>query len=200
MKKLQILELTVKEQLKYYKIQSIKIGDRYEIGLLWKQDSKLENNYPVGKAQLDSLQKQLNKGFELKQLYEKTLETVLKKGYVKSVSFSNPAPEKIWYLPHHPVTNPNKPGKVRRVANAASVFMTQSLNKNLLSCPGLLNNLIGLLLRFRQDPVAIMAGIEAMFMQICIRTEDQSCLCFLWPSKNSIQQFQYTQLIFGARR
>ena len=33
------------------------IGDRYEIGLLWKQDSKLENNYPVAKAQLDSLQR-----------------------------------------------------------------------------------------------------------------------------------------------
>ena len=38
-----------------------------------------------------------------------------------------------------------------------------------------------------------------MFMQICIRTEDQSCLCFLWPSKNSVQQFQYTRLISGAR-
>ena len=44
------------------------IGDRYEIGLLWKQDSKLENNYPVAKAQLDSLQRRLNKDIELKQL------------------------------------------------------------------------------------------------------------------------------------
>ena len=124
------------------------IGDRYENGLLWKQDSKLENNYPVAKAQLDSLQRRLNKDIELKQLYEKTLDTDLEKGYVKPVTFSNPAPEKIWYLPHHPVTNPNKPGKVRRVANAASVFKKQSLNKNLLSGPDLLNNLVGLLLRF----------------------------------------------------
>ena len=182
------------------------IGDRYEIGLLWKQDSILENNsilensiYPVAKAQLDSLQRRLNKDFELKQLYEKILETDLEKVCVKSVTFSNPAPEKIWYLPHHPVTNSNKPGKVRRVANAASVFRKQSLNKNLLSCPDHLNNLVGLLLRFRQDPLAVMADIEAMFMQICIRKEDQSCLRFLWPSKNSIQQFQYTRLIVGAR-
>ena len=158
----------------------------------------MENNYPVAKAQLDSLKRRLNKDFELKQLYEKTLETDLKNAYVKSVTFSNPAPEKIWYLPHHPVTNPNKPRKVRRVANAASVFKKQSLNKNLLSGPDL-NNLVGLLLRFRQDPVAVMADIEAMFMQICIRTENQSCHRFLWPSKNSIQQFQYTLLIFGAR-
>ena len=157
----------------------------------------MENNYPVAKAQLDSLQRRLNKNIELKQLYEKTLEADLEKGYVKSFTFSNPAPEKICYLPHHPVTN--KPGKVRRVANAASVFKKQSLNKNFLSGPDLLNNLVGLLLRFRQDSVAVMAYIEAMFMQICIRTEDQSCLRFLWPSKNSVQQFQYIRLIFGAR-
>ena len=87
------------------------IGDRYEIGLLWKQDSELENNYPVAEAQLDSLQCRLNKDIELKQLYEKTLETDSEKGYVKSITFSNPASENIWYLPHHPVTNPNKPGK-----------------------------------------------------------------------------------------
>ncbi|XP_075264413.1 uncharacterized protein LOC142356371 [Convolutriloba macropyga] len=175
------------------------IGDRYEIGLLWKEDSKLENNYPVAKAQLDSLQRRLNKDIEMKQLFEKSLETDLEKGYVKPVTFLNPAPEKIWYLPHYPVTNPNKPGKVRRVANAASVFKKQSLNKNLLSGPDLLNNLVGLLLRFRQDYIAVIADIEAMFMQICIRTGDQSCLRFLWPSKNSVQQFQFTGLISGAR-
>ena len=161
----------------------------------------MENNYPVAKAQRDSLQRRLNKDFELKQLYEQTLETKLEKVYVKSVTFSNPAPEKIWYLPNHPVKKPSKPGKVRRVANAASVFKKQSPNKNLLSDPDLLilNNVVGLLLRFRQDPVAVMAGSEAMFIKICIRTEDQSCLRFLWPSKNSIQQFEYTRLIFGAR-
>ena len=159
----------------------------------------MESKYPVAKAQLDSLQRRLNKDIELKQLYEKTLGTDLEKGYVKSVLFSNPAPEKILYLPHHPVTNPNKPGKVRRVANAASVFRNQSLNKNFLSGPDLLNNMIGTLLCFRQDPVAVMSDIETMFMQICIRTEDQSCPRFLLPSKNSLQQFQYKRHIFGAR-
>ena len=33
-------------------------------------------------------------------------------------------------------------------------------------------------------------------MPDCTRTEDQPCLRFLWPPKNSIQQFRYT---FGAR-
>ena len=127
------------------------------------------------------------------------METALEKSYVKPATFSTPAPEKIWYLPHDPVTNTNKPGKVRRVANAESVFKKQLLNKNLLSGPDLLNNLVGLPLCFRQVSVAVMADIETIFMQIFIRTEDQSCLRFLWPLENSVQQFQYTHLILGAR-
>ncbi|XP_075261127.1 uncharacterized protein LOC142352857 [Convolutriloba macropyga] len=98
-------------------------------------------------------------------MYQKTLDTDIEKGYVKPVIFSSIAPSRVWYLPHHPVTNPNKPGKVRRVSNAASVFKGNSLNSNLLTGPVLINNLVGLLLRFRENPVAVSADIEAMFMQ-----------------------------------
>ena len=109
-----------------------------------------------------------------------------------------PPPESIWYLTHHPVTNPNKPGKVRRVANAASKFRGESLNSNLLTGPELLNNLVGKLLRFREHPVAVLSDIKGMFMQIAVRQEDQSALHFLWMIENSIQQFQLTLLIFGV--
>ncbi|XP_075247043.1 uncharacterized protein LOC142340354 [Convolutriloba macropyga] len=87
-------------------------------------------------------------------------------------------PEKIWYLPHHTVQNPNKPGKIRRVANAASKYRGQSLNSNLLTGPDLLNSLLGILLRFRENPVAILADIERstrltsdVFHTIMVETE-----------------------------
>ena len=104
-----------------------------------------------------------------------------------------PPPKSIWYLPHHPVTNPNKPGKVRRVANAASKFRGESLNSNLLTGPDLLNNLVGVLSRFREHPIAVLSDIEGMFMQIAVRQEDQSALRFLWMIDNSIRQFQFTR-------
>ena len=47
-----------------------------------------------------------------------------------------------WYLPHHPVLNPSKPGKVRRVCNAGAKFQGSSLNSHLLSGPDLMNNLV----------------------------------------------------------
>ena len=109
-----------------------------------------------------------------------------------------PPPESIWYLPHHPVTNPNKPGKVRRVANTASMFRGESLISKPLSGPDLLNNLVGVLLRFREHPVNVLSDIEGMFIQIAVRQEDQSAPRFLWMIDNSIRQFQFTRLIFGA--
>ena len=48
--------------------------------------------------------------------------------------------EREWYLPHHPVVNPNKPGKIRRVLNGAAKFHGASLNKSLLTGPDLLQN------------------------------------------------------------
>ena len=80
-----------------------------------------------------------------------------------------PTPESIWYLPLHPVTNPNKPGKVRRAANAASKIRGESMNSNLLTGPDLPNNLVGVLLRFREHLVAVLTDIEGMFMQIAVR-------------------------------
>ena len=53
-------------------------------------------------------------------MYQQTLVTDRGKNYVKSVEMTELAPKKVWYLPHHPVQNANKPNKIRRVANAAS--------------------------------------------------------------------------------
>ena len=88
----------------------------------------------------------------------------------------NPQRDIIWYLPHHPVEKINKPGKVRRVANAASIFRGQLLNSNLITGPNLLNNLLGVLMRFREHLLAVLADIGGMFMQIAIHQIDQSVL------------------------
>ena len=81
---------------------------------------------------------------------------------------------------HHPVLNPKKSGKVRRVLNGAAKFHGASLNKSLLTGPDLLQNLIYVLLRFRQHPYAVSADIEGMFLQVGVLPSDQPSLRFLW--------------------
>ena len=86
-----------------------------------------------------------------------------------------------WYLPHHPVTSPTKPWKLRIVFDAAAEFEETSLTKNLISDRDMTNkNLVGVLLRFRQGKVGIATDVEGMFIQILVRKEDQDSLRFLW--------------------
>ena len=173
-------------------------GERYEIGLPWKSDVNLPNNYYAALNRVRFLEKSLTRNNELKKKFDETLNTDLQKQYVTTVVMQNSPPEKIWYLPTHPVENPNKPGKVRRVANAASKYKNESLNSNLLAGPDLLANLLELILRFREHAVGVLADIEGMFMQIAIRPEDLSALRFLWMSDNYVLQYQYIRLTFGA--
>ena len=108
---------------------------------------------------------------------------------------------KEWYLPHHPVLNPNKPGKVRRVCNAASKYKEVFLNDKLLAGPDLLHGLIGMIIRFREGPIALTADIESMFLQVQVPEQDRSCLRFLWrPRTNeSVQIYEYQRHAFGAK-
>lgn len=85
-----------------------------------------------------------------------------------------------WYLPHHPVLIPNKPGKLRIVFNAVAEYKGTSLNKNLIQGPDMKSSLFGALLRFRQGNVGLAADVEAVFHQVCVQEQDQDALHFLW--------------------
>ena len=81
-----------------------------------------------------------------------------------------------WYLPHHGVINPKK-SKVRVVYDAAARFEVTALNKELLQGPLLNNSLVGVLMRFRKNEVAVASDIESMFHR---EREDTDALRFLW--------------------
>lgn len=75
---------------------------------------------------------------------------------------------------------------------------SRCLNDYLLQGPDMLNSLIGILLRFREKPVALMADIECMFYQFRIPPSDRGSLRFLWEEegKHSVQRM--TVHLFGA--
>ena len=93
-----------------------KVDGRYEVGLIWKDSSTaLPNNRVVAEKCLELLEKCLEKDPQLQIKYAETIENDLQKGYVKKLEDQELAAADAheWYLPHHAVLHPHKPGKVR---------------------------------------------------------------------------------------
>ena len=126
-------------------------GERYEVGLLWNgEQAALSNNFASALGQLRGLKCRLDSDQSLKQRYSDTIASDLKKGYVSILSsdeLAETSNQPVWYVPHHPVLNPHKPDKVRRVCNAASKFRGTSLNDMLLAGQDLLASVMGILAR-----------------------------------------------------
>ena len=135
--------------------------------------------------------------------YKKTIDIDMEKGYIKRLTKEEAAVPVTCKLdlPHHPVINPKKPGKVRRVSDATAKFQGSSLNSHLLSGPDLLNNLVGIFKRFREEKVALPADIEAMFNEVAVPEADQVALRFLWHQspKSAIEVYQFMRHTFGVK-
>ena len=140
-------------------------------------------------------QKQLS-SFEIKlsSFYEASIATDIKKGYVSVVHDSEGIREDAWCLPHYPVTDVNRPGKIRILTNASSVYQGTSLNSSLRKGPDFLCNPPGLILRFSEKCSALSADIEAMFLRLSVPPSDRRFSQNLWC--NEIHEFN--RHIFGA--
>ena len=179
-------------------------GGHYETGLLWRnEDVKLPNNRSEAERRLWSLKRRFSRESDLEEKYRAVMEEYIVKGHARKLTSEEAATTgpKTWYLPHFPVTNPNKPGKVRIVFDAAAEYAGTSLNNNLLQEPDCTNSLVGVLLRFRQDNSVIVADIESMFHQVKVREEDQDSLRFLWwngSTDDHPEEYVMTVHILGA--
>ena len=136
--------------------------------------------------------------------YVKSIEDDIANGYVRKVPFTEVKTTHClpqWYLPHHPVVNPNKPSKIRRVCNAAERFAGNFLNEVLVPGPGLLSHLIGILIRFRLFKIGLSVDIEAMFMQVEVPEHEQRLLRFCGGRvrRLKLRHFKYTRHIFEAK-
>ena len=182
----------------------VDVGQRYQVGLLLKTPNiQLPNNRPQALKRLFSVEQRLQRNSGHAKKYKKIIDSYLSAGYAKEVPYreiNNPV-GKVWYLPHHFVVNPNKPDKLRVVFDGSARYKGICLNDVLLRGPILLSNLVGVLLRFRQRPVAISADIASMYHQVKVNPADQSLLRFVWRQPRSQQPpttFQMTVQVFGA--
>lgn len=141
----------------------------------------LPNNLCVAEQRLRGLKKRFEKNVKFKEEYTSFVNDMLAQGYAEMVPNEQLEQDdgKVWHIPHHGVYHPTK-GKLRVMFDCGATYKGTSLNCQLLQGPDLTNSLIGVLIRFRKDPVAVMADIRAMFHQVNVSEKHVNFLRFLW--------------------
>ena len=121
------------------------------------------------------------------QHYKSPMNEIISKWYGKQ-SDETSQNGRVWYLPHHGVYHPLKPEKIRIVFDCSSEYRGRSINKELLGGPNLTNQIVGTLIKFRQDKVAFVTDIEKMFSQVYVSNEHGDLLRFLWWQDGDISK------------
>lgn len=106
-----------------------------------------------------------------------------------------------WYLPIFGVYHPRKPNQLRAVFDSSAKYRGISLNDTLYTGPDLTNSLLGILMRFRREPVAVMGDIQQMFYCFKVDEKHRDFLRFLWYENNDftkpLTEYRMCAHVFG---
>ncbi|XP_043241728.1 uncharacterized protein LOC122391661 [Amphibalanus amphitrite] len=177
---------------------------QYEIALPFRSSCPvLPNNKLIAHRRLEQLRRRFQNQPNFAEEYTRQMTKLLEKGYAEDAPESSHIRDgSVWFLPHHGIEQSGKKDKIRVVFDCACQFQGTSLNDELLRGPDFTNSLTDVLLRFRQGPVAFMADIEGMFLQVKVPEHQRDFLRFLWwPDGNikaSPKQYRMTVHLFGA--
>lgn len=180
-----------------------KLSDgHYEIALPFKSDKMdMPDNYLQAYNRLKGTRKRLMADEELQLEYKSFIDTMLIHNFIERVPACEMNSTDKWFLTHHGVRHKQK-NKFRIVFNCSLKYKGVSLNDMLLQGPDLTNDLVGVLLRFRQERVAFSADIEKMFLMVRVPKGDSNFMRFLWYPEHNFDvepvQFRVMVHIFGA--
>ncbi|XP_077870546.1 uncharacterized protein LOC144364509, partial [Saccoglossus kowalevskii] len=172
--------------------KTIKHSDgHYEINLPFRDDTvRLPNNESQAMQRLKAIEKKMQRNPKFHMDYKTYMNDLIHKEHAVKIPEEQLYKDggKIWYIPHHGVYHSKKPDKIRIVIDCSAKYQGVSLNDYLLQGPDLTNNLLGVLLKFRQEDIAVMSDIEAMFHQVRVPQEDSDCLSFYWWPNGDLEK------------
>lgn len=167
------------------------------------KEVSLPNKFAVAKQRIQGLKKRFLNNRHVHQEYAASVNELIRKTYAERVPYQQLQHEegKVRYIPYHGVHHPRK-GSLHVVLDCGATFQGASLNSKLLQGPNLTSSLLGVLVRFRLEPVAYMGDIQAMFHQVKVAEEDRDFLCFLWWPDGDVTkdlvEYRMTVHLFGA--
>ncbi|CAB4003918.1 Hypothetical predicted protein [Paramuricea clavata] len=187
--------------------RSWKLDDnRYVIGRPWKRDKNLlSDNRSLAETRLRSLEKSLSKNDVKARMYDQALMQYAENNWAIPVSEEDLKVDRkpFYYLPHHGVYRPDKKSTPLQVVfDPATSYLGMSLNSFLFKGPGLIGNLLGVLLHFREEQVAFSGDISKMLLQILLLEEDTHVHHFLWQNLDATREpttYALQRAMFGDK-
>ena len=156
----------------------------------WKQDpATLPDNKRAVVSCLHRLENKLQKNPELARTYEEQIVDMVKRGVARKLTqqeedeYEGPR----YYIAHLGVPNPkSKSTPYRIVFNSSQKFKGTSLNEMLFKGPdAYLNNQLGIMLRWREEAIAIAGDVRKMYNSVHLELMEQHCHRFLWSHLDS---------------
>ena len=180
-------------------------GKHYSMPLPFKETEQptLPCNKPTAIRRLTNLRKRFIKEPKYFDDYSKFMSKLLVNNHAEKVPIDElDKPGKVWYLPHHGVYHPRKPDKIRVVFDGSTSYQGIVLNNLLLKGPDLNNTLVGVLTRFRKEPVAFTCDVEQMFYNFLVTGSYRDYLRFLWYEDCDLSKqptvYRMNKHLFGA--
>ena len=182
---------------------------RYTVKWPWKEEvSDINENRGLAIGRLRSLVSRMQKQPGMMLKYDTIIQDQLEKGIIEKVNRFKVDGMK-HYIPHHVVITPQKATTKLRIvydASARSKFGNKSLNECLYRGPVLLQNLCGILLRFRLYKIGIVSDIEKAFLQVGLQKSERDVTRFVWlkdhdqpiVNEDTIQEFRFCCVPFGV--
>ena len=196
------------EQQEKIKIENSceKVGNKWLVPYPWKKDPKqLPDNRSQAVKRLEATERRLIKNPELAAAYDKQMTEMNTANYSRKLSEEelNSYEGPVHYVSHHGVLRPEKASTpLRIVFNSSAVYQGHCLNDYWLKGPDLLNSLFGVILRFRENEVAVSGDISKMYHQVLIPQRDQQVHRFLWRNLDTTRPpdtYVKTVLTFGDK-
>ena len=192
--------------LKYYQDTSIMLEDgRYSARLPWRPEHPpLPSNAKITKQRTRSMVRRLAANPEKLHLYNDIIQEQQSRGFIEKVKDPDTTNEVCHYIPHHAVHKDSTTTPLRIVYDCSFKQGDQpSLNDCLQPGPPLLNDLTGILLRFRLHQYGITADIEKAFLHVNLDEADQDATRFYWLSnaddpENEFIVYRFKSVMFGA--
>lgn len=203
---------TLKEERELHLIKDVlqynKTGRYWTATYPWVKDPKfLPNNLSAAVCRLKSTERRPEKaGPEYSKAYGDQIIDMVQRSVARKLTAEEMDTYKgpIHYIPHHEILKPNSRTTPVRIVfdSSSSSYMGHVLNENWAKGPNVINDLLGVIFRFRQRKIAIAGDITKMYNTIKLSEKDQHTHRFVWRNLQMDRMpdhYALTSVTFGDR-